>query len=504
MEFRVVSQDIQALTADAIVVGAVRTADKSSPVELTSTASSVNSALSGLITDSCANGEFKGSLGELLTLHTTGKLASKRVIVVGLGSSEKITPQLLQRASATAARYAQNTGVHHIALAIDWTSASMNVSQSVQAQVEGTLLGTYTFKKYFSSDAPESTIENVSVVAPTADTALVEKALEKGRILAEATNFARTLVNEPPNVLTPTELANRAKNMANETGLECEIFDKEKITELGMGGLLAVTKGSAEPPQFIILRHKGGNSSDKGLALVGKGITFDTGGISLKPAAGMDEMKGDMGGAAAVLGAMQAIAQLKPDMNVTAFVPTCENRPSSTSFLPGDILRFFNGKTMEIVNTDAEGRLILADGLSYAVSEGHSPVIDLATLTGAIVVGLGTVNTGLYSNNDQLTQDIVSSGYAAGEKYWPMPLDDEYADQIRSDVADIKQTGGREGGSVTAAKILENFVGDANWAHLDIAGTSYLSSKKSHQEKGGTGVGVRMLTELVLKRATRQ
>jgi leucyl aminopeptidase len=284
--------------------------------------------------------------------------------------------------------------------------------------------------------------------------------------------------------------------------LECEVFDKAKIEELGMGGLLSVSQGSAEPPRFIILRYRGAaQSADKGLALVGKGITFDTGGISLKPADRMDEMKGDMGGAAAVIGAMQAIAALKPNINVTALVPTCENMPSGTAYHPGDILRILNGKTIEIVNTDAEGRLVLADALSYAVREGLSPIIDLATLTGGIVVALGSVMTGLFCNDEQLTAEIISAGRAAGEKYWPMPLDDDYKDQIKSEVADIKQTGGRAASSVTAAKILEQFVGDAKWAHLDIAGTSYVDSKRSYQEKGGTGVGVRTLAELALQLA---
>ena len=304
-------------------------------------------------------------------------------------------------------------------------------------------------------------------------------------------------MNEPPRVLTPTELANRANAMAGQFGLECDIFDKEKIAELQMGGLLGVAQGSAEPPKFIILRYRGMPQSDnKGLAFVGKGITFDSGGISIKPAAGMDEMKGDMGGAAAVIGAMQAIAALKPAINVTALIPTSENMPSGTAYHPGDILRIMNGKTIEIINTDAEGRLILADALSYAVKEGLSPIIDLATLTGGIVIALGDVMTGLFSNNETLTNEVIAAGRTVGEKYWPMPLDDEYSDLIRSDIADIKQTGGRSASSITAAKILENFVGDAKWAHLDIAGTSYVDSKKAHQEKGATGVGVRTLAEL--------
>jgi leucyl aminopeptidase len=265
--------------------------------------------------------------------------------------------------------------------------------------------------------------------------------------------------------------------------------------------LLAVSQGSAEPAKFIILRYRGApNSTDKGMALVGKGITFDTGGISLKSAERMHEMKGDMAGAAAVIAAMQVIGALKPAINVTALVSSTENMPSGTAYRPGDIIRIMNGKTIEIVNTDAEGRLVLADALSYAVREGLSPIIDVATLTGGIVVALGSVMSGLFCNNQQLCDEIIAAGQAVGEKFWPMPLDDEYAEQIKSDIADIKQTGGRPASSVTAAKILEHFVDDTPWAHLDIAGTDLSDTRRSYQEKGATGVAVRTLAELALRR----
>jgi leucyl aminopeptidase len=271
-----------------------------------------------------------------------------------------------------------------------------------------------------------------------------------------------------------------------------------------MGGLLGVSQGSPQPPHFIVLRYHGAPENPQTIGLVGKGITFDTGGISLKPADRMDEMKGDMGGAAAIIGAMQAIANLKPHINVTALIPTCENMLSATAYRPGDILRILNGKTIEIINTDAEGRLILADALSYAVKQGFSPIIDVATLTGGMRFTLGTTMAGLFSNNEGLTNEIIQAGRRAGEKYWPLPLDDEYQELIESDIADIRQLGGgRNASSVTAAKILEHFVDDTQWAHLDIAGTSYAESKKSYQEKGGTGTGVRTLVELILRRAEK-
>ncbi len=501
MDIQTTTQTAQTVATDVLIVSAARKSGKDEQgVQLSQTAAAIDKTLNGLLSERCADGEFKGGLGELLTIHTMGHITAKRVIVVGLGSQNKIGTQAIRHASAVAARHAQNTGAHAITLALTWNGSQSDTLQAeIQAEVEGALLGLYTFRMYKQSEQ-NSNGKNVSQIMlltqENTDTATVEQAIEQGRVLAEATNFARNLVNEPPNVLTPTELANRASNMAKQAGLECEIFDKARFTELGMGGLLGVSQGSAEPPQFIVLRYRGGQSSDKGMAIVGKGITFDTGGISIKPAAGMDEMKGDMGGAAAVIGAMQAIAALKPRINVTALVPTCENMPSGTAYRPGDILRISNGKTIEIVNTDAEGRLILADALSYAVKEGLSPIVDLATLTGAIVIALGNITSGVFSNDEQLASEIVAAGRVAGEKFWAMPMDEEYGESIKSDIADVKQTGSRAGSSIVAAKILEHFVGDTKWAHLDIAGTSYVDSKKPHQEKGATGVGVRTLAEL--------
>jgi leucyl aminopeptidase len=503
MKLQVTTQTVQEIKCDALIVAAAhKTGSQGKGVVLSTTATMIDTLLEGLVHQCSQDGEFQGNLGELLTIHPAGRLGAKRVIVVGLGGQEKVDTHAIRRASAIATRHLQNTGAKQIVLALDWESSQIDDARMVQAQVEGALLGAYQFKIYQSAGDNGKSIAKVLLLTDDEHKTASEQALRKGQILAEATNFARDLINEPPSVLSPTELARRATLMAKQYGLESEVFDEAKIKELGMGGLLGVAQGSAQPPRFIVLRYRGvPQSSDKGLALVGKGITFDTGGISLKPADHMDEMKGDMGGAAAVLGAMQAIGALKPQINVTALVPTCENMPSGTAYRPGDILRILNGKTIEIVNTDAEGRLILADALSYATREGLSPIIDLATLTGGIVVALGYTMTGLFCNDEQLTANILAAGRAAGEKFWPMPLDDEYREQIKSDIADIKQTGGRPASSVTAAKILEQFVGTAKWAHLDIAGTSYVDSKKAYQEKGGTGVGVRTLTELALSLA---
>ncbi len=512
MDIRVTHQAEENVTCDALVIGAAHTkaGQKAKTVVLPESAQAVDRLLGGLINEICADGEFKGNLGELITIHTMGKLAAKRVILVGLGAQETVTPQVLRRASATAARHLQHTGARQIALAWSWQhlqNAGIDAEQLAQAQVEGALLGLYNFRKYQHSDTNGNGrgVTKIKLLSGGSEETVLHRAIERGSAFAEATNFARDLVNEPPNVLTPTELADRASSMARQFGLECEILDRPQMQELGMGGLLAVAQGSAEPPKFIILRYRGApHSTDKGMALVGKGITFDTGGISLKPAERMDEMKGDMAGAAAVIGAMQAIAALKPAINVTALVSSTENMPSGTAYRPGDIIRIMNGKTIEIVNTDAEGRLVLADALSYATREGLSPIIDVATLTGGIVIALGSVMTGMFCNDQQLSDQIIAAGRAVGEKFWPMPLDDEYTELIKSDIADIKQTGGRSASSVTAAKILEHFVGDAEWAHLDIAGGDFVDTKKPYQEKGATGVATRTLAELALRRGMHE
>jgi leucyl aminopeptidase len=507
MDIQITTHALQQIASDVLVVGAARAkaGQETHRVMLAKSAQIVDGLLGGLLTQICSEGEFKGNAGEMATVYPMGKLAARRLILIGLGKAEQVDTRAVLRASATTARHAQNTGARSITLALDADSFHLEKVAALQAEAEGTLLGLYTFKKYRQeSDNPgASAITEVRFVADEASQEILDAAMRRGAAMAEATNFARDLVNEPPNVLTPSELAKRAAAMAGQVGLECEILDRPQMEELGMGGLLAVAQGSAQPPRFIILRYRGApGSPGKGMALVGKGITFDSGGISLKPAERMHEMKGDMAGAAAVLGAMQAIASIKPVYNVTALVASTENMPSGTAYRPGDILRIMNGKTVEIVNTDAEGRLVLADGLSYAVKEGLSPIIDVATLTGGIVVALGSTMAGAFCNDSELCNELLSAGKVAGEKFWPMPLDEEYAEQIKSDIADIKQTAGRGASAVTAAKILENFVGEAKWAHLDVAGTTFVDNPRPFQESGATGFGVRTLAELALRLAS--
>jgi leucyl aminopeptidase len=505
MEITFSSAAMQDVATDALVIGVVsRQKEQQSPL-FSRAARAVDDALDGLLQDLFSSGEFKGEAGDLITVHTMGKLATRRVVLVGLGKQEKLQPLTIQRAYGAAARHLQQTGAHTVALSCLLEDAPLDLEAQTRAAIEGALLSIYTFKKYRQADTHGNGrgMSRIEVLAGASLHARLEPAMQRAIAFAEATNFVRDLVNEPPNVLTPGELANRASLVAKQFHLDFEALERPQIQDLGMGGLLAVSQGSAEPAKFIIMRYHGAPArSEKDVVLVGKGVTFDTGGILIKPAENMYKMKGDMAGAAAVIGAMYAIAALQPAINVTALVPTTENMPGGTAFRPGDILRIMNGKTIEIINTDAEGRLILADALSYAVlKEQATTIIDVATLTGGITIALGSVMSGLFCNDDELSAQIVAAGQQVGEKFWRMPLDDEYAEAIASDVADIKQTGGRPASSVIAAKILEHFVGSTHWAHLDIAGTDFSDVRRPYAEKGATGFAARTLAELVLKRA---
>jgi leucyl aminopeptidase len=324
--------------------------------------------------------------------------------------------------------------------------------------------------------------------------------VQAGTILSEAQNLMRDLVNEPANLMTPTVVAERAQQVAAEHDLECTIIERAEAERLKMGSYLSVANGSVQPPKFIVLRYRGGRGRNF-TGLVGKGITFDTGGISIKPAENMDAMKGDMSGAAAVIAAMQAIARLGPNVNVMAVAPCTENMPSGSATKPGDVVYAMDGQSIEVINTDAEGRLVLADGLAYARQNGCNTLVDIATLTGAMGVALGNVRTGVFANNDRLWGELDRASQASGERLWRLPLDDDYAEQIKSDVADMKNTGGRPAGSITAAKFLQKFAGDTPWAHLDIAGVMSSSSEKGVLVKGSSGIPVRTLVHFVLGRA---
>jgi leucyl aminopeptidase len=359
------------------------------------------------------------------------------------------------------------------------------------------MIALYDTDKYRTSDKEERIIEEMILATTEGDTDELRRGVERGRILAEATNFARDLVNEPANVLTPTELARRAEEIAQTFGLEIDVLDEARMKELGMGSLLGVSQGSAEPARLIVLSYTPSAESKETIAIVGKGLTFDSGGISIKPADGMEKMKYDMSGGATTIAAMRAIAQLKPAVNVIGLVGAVENMPGGRAQRPGDVVRSMAGKTIEIINTDAEGRLVLADVLAYARKLGATRIVDLATLTGAVSIALGDVYVAALGNNQEWIDAVIEAGRRAGEKIWELPLDKDYREQIKSEIADIKNTGGRKAGTITAAYFLREFVEDTPWVHLDIAGTAWNESNKPFLTSGPTGVCVRTLATLV-------
>ncbi len=506
-EVRVSTRDVQQFEGDALAVGLF-----SGETTLQGPTAALDEALAGVIADLIASGEVSGAADEITMLHTLGKIEPARVAIVGLGKRDKFTVDRVRRAASQACRALRGAGAKHVGLALAWAESGVNLALAARAATEGALLGLYEFTSYKNNGVnggngqngkPKKAIEKITILGKGREPAL-RAAVARGRILAESANFARDLGNEPPNTLTPTEMGERARRMAAEVGLECEIHDKAWIRKQEMGALLGVNQGSVEEPRFIVLSYNGGSKRAPAMALVGKGITFDSGGLSLKPNDGMLGMKMDMCGGAAVLGAMRAIALLKPAMSVVGIVPATENMPSGSAYRPGDILRASNGKTIEINNTDAEGRLVLADGISYAVKHGYTPIVDAATLTGAIGISLGAHRAGLFSNDEDLTHAVEQAAGTSGERVWAMPMDDEYDKLIRSEIADMKQTGGRLAGSISAAKVLSNFTGDTPWAHLDIAYTAVRDTRDVEGEAGATGYGVRLFTELAFLMAGRK
>ena len=453
----------------------------------------VNSAAAAVL----SSGEYKAGANETLVLHAPAGLAAKRLLIVGLGNQAKATVHSVRNAAGTAVRFAKPRGIREMVFALpentEWSAA-----RSARAVVEGAFVGDFDPDTY-RSDRKDQSLQSFTVAAPEkSDQAALKAAFAEGVIIGESQNFTRVLVNEPGNKLTPTLLGQRAAQMAKEVGLECAVSSTEKLHELKMGAFWSVSQGSAEPPALIVLRYEPeGVKSGPVLGLVGKGITFDTGGISIKPADKMELMKYDMAGGAAMLGAMRAIALLKPKVRVIGIVCAAENMPDGKAQKPGDVQTAMSGKTIEIINTDAEGRLVLADGLAYARQLGATHLIDAATLTGACVVALGPVNGGAFSNDDETYAKFQSALATSGEKFWRLPLGDEYAEMIKSDIGDIKNTGGRAGGAITAAEFLKVFAEDTPWIHLDIAGMAWIEDSRPYIAKGPSGVAVRSILEWV-------
>ncbi len=459
----------------------------------------VDKALDGAITQLIAAGEIKGKSGELTLVHSLGKIPAKRVIVAGLGKQAQFNVDSIRRVIAEACRFARSKAARRVATIVHGGGVGgVEPEKAAQAITEGATLGLYRFRRHMSKEPENGDVQELLIVErDEAKRAQLEKGRDLGRVVAEAVVFARDMINEPANFMTPSIMADIARNMAGQYGLELTVLERAQMKELGMGGMLGVSQGSHQDPKFIILSYRGDPGSEKTVGLVGKGITFDSGGISLKPAEDMGDMKGDMAGGATVMAVMRALGTLKPNINVTAVIPATENLPGGSALKPGDVIKAMNGKTIEIISTDAEGRLILGDALSYAVKNGLSPVVDVATLTGAVRVALGDVTVGVFSNNEDFSKKVMVAAADTGERMWQMPMFEEYKEQYKSDVADVKNTGGRYGGAITAAQFVGEFVGDTPWVHLDIAGTSLTSKEKGHVVKGATGVAVRTLINLV-------
>ena len=441
--------------------------------------------------DLIASGEVTGKMLETTLLHKPQGLKAKRLLLIGGGKAKKFSSSELRKLAGAAVR-----GLKSKDLTSFTFIAPGGVNDAAKAIVEGAFVGNFD-PDYYKSDRKDQKIEELMIVTPKgANQRSWSTSMERGRVIGESQNFARDLVNEPGNRMTPTIMANRAQAMCKETGLACEIYGPDKIKALKMGAFWSVAQGSDEEPRLIVMRYEPEKAPKKRvLGLVGKGITFDSGGISLKPGEGMEKMKYDMAGGAAMIGAMRAIALLKPNLRVIGIVCATENMPSGKAQKPGDVQIAMSGKSIEIINTDAEGRLVLADGLHYAKELGCTHLIDAATLTGAVVVALGMVNVGVFANDDDFYNRFNQSLEKSGEKMWRLPVDEEYREIIKSNIADIVNSGGRWGGAVTAAMFLKEFVGDTPWMHLDIAGTAWMEDNKPWIAKGPSGVPVRSLVE---------
>jgi leucyl aminopeptidase len=462
-----------------------------------------DSALDGAISRLSEERDIAGRRQEITLIHTFGRLPSPRVLVLGLGKRPDFDGPTLRNALAVAARYLRRAGAESIAMSAD-PSLGLSPEECAQAIVEGTSLGLYRYLVHKKEPEDKREVQELVLVEPDASRIeAVRLGAERGRVGAEATVWARDLANEPSNFLTPSELAERARRVADEHGLEFEVLERDQMREMGMGALLGVAQGSQQPPKLIVLKYRGGAPEGKALGLVGKGITFDSGGISIKPSQGMEDMKADMAGGAAVIATVGALAELKAKLNVTAIVPATENMPGGSAQRPGDVVKAMNGKTIEVINTDAEGRLILADALCYARKLGLSPVVDVATLTGAMSITLGKVAFGAMTNSEPVLDRVREAAKAAGEKVWELPLFKDYMEKLDSEVADIKNTGGREAGSITAALFLKEFIEDTPWVHLDIAGVDQHTEVKGIFLKGSSGTVVRTLINLGLNLAEK-
>jgi leucyl aminopeptidase len=493
MQITLETKPYAALETGALVSYVFEDAD---PIQ--GTLAEINKSVNNLLSKLSAGAEFTGKPLEMTLIHAPAGLKAARLLLVGAGKRDKFDVATLRKIAGAALRYLKSRSIKQLAFLVRENDLN---EDSAQAIAEGVITADFETDKYKSDKKNDKSIDSVVIAGYSdQDKAAGEKGLTRGRIIAEAQNFARDLVNEPSNKLTPRILAEKAEAMAKESGLAVDILDEKRIADLKMGALLSVAQGGPEPPRMIVVTYTPANLKPGApvIGLVGKAVTFDTGGISIKPADGMEKMKYDMAGGATMLGIMRAVAGLKPNVKVICVVPSTENMPGGKAQKPGDIQTAMSGKTIEVLNTDAEGRLILADGVHYAKQLGATHLVDAATLTGAIVVALANINVGVFGSDQAWTDKLLASAKAAGEKMWQMPMDDEYREFIKGSFADIQNIGsGKGGGSITGAWFIREFAGDTPWIHLDIAGTAWNDDAKPWLAKGPTGVALRTLLHLI-------
>jgi leucyl aminopeptidase len=456
----------------------------------------------GIVSSVIKNEEFKGEVNEtaLIRFSAKGKIKASMLLLIGVGDKTDYKVASVANVSGTATRFLRKRNVKSFALLPRLDGDATEIAQNA---VQGFITSQFELDKYRTKDKNTKSVDNLVVCVEGAKESALKDGLQRGQIIGDSMNFTRDLANEPPNILHPTEFAKRAQTIAKEAGLKCDILDEAKMEKLGMGSLMSVSIGSEQPAKLIVLKYEPKKSTAKKgelLAIVGKGITFDTGGISLKPGEGMDAMKYDMSGGASVLGAMRAIGLLKPSVPVLGIVAAVENMPDGKASRPSDVVTAMTGKTIEILNTDAEGRLILADAVAYAEKQGATKIVDMATLTGAVIIALGDVHTAVLGNDQDLVNEIIACGNEVGENYWQLPIGKEYSKGIKSDIADIKNIGpSRKAGTIVGAVFIQEFIDKAKWAHLDIAGTAWNDGEKPHQAKGPTAVAVKTLVKMVEK-----
>jgi leucyl aminopeptidase len=491
MQFSITTGDLSKQKTDCVIVGIWESK------KLATAATVLDKASKGAIAAAAASGDVSGKVGSSLLLHGVAGVTAKRVLLVGFGDEAKYDTHTFCKAITSAFKALKPTAVTDVTLPLN-TMLAKDIAHKVEQTVIAAIDAAYRYTATKKSDNKNVGKALSFHLDGKADDKSIKAAIKKGEAIGEAMQLTKELGNLPPNIATPAYLAETAKRLAKEYKFKCTILEKKDMEKLGMNTLLSVSKGSYLPPKFIVLEHNGGKKGDKPTVLVGKGITFDTGGISIKPSAEMDEMKYDMGGAAAMIGTMKMVGMMKLPLNIVMLVPTCENMPGGNATRPGDVVTSMSGQTVEVLNTDAEGRLILCDALTYAERFKPDAVVDAATLTGAMVIALGHITSGLFANDDKLGWELVEAGNAAHDKAWLLPMSAEYDEQLKSNFADIPNiSGGRAGGSITAACFLARFAKSYKWAHLDIAGTAW----KSGADKGATGRPVPLLSKFLMKRA---